>query len=346
MPTCEVAVPWHLAGTGAVASLERQLRRWYGQPYALAVSSATTGLLGLGLALDLTGAEFVTTPYTWGGSIAAWLALGCRPVFADIDPRTLTLDPASVRARVTPHTRAILAVDIDGTPCDSEGLQRVADEFDLWYVLDGAQSLGATRRGASTGAGADAIVISFTVGKPLDACEGGAVMTRDESMHAKLVWHTQHPLRQARDVGLGLANEFALNGRIHPAAAAAADAQFDAALTNVYRRQSWALEITEALDASGLTDALRIPGDDECRPSFSRLSVALRSRTTPCEVEMYLERAGFGVNVTESPVTLLYRHPAFPASLDRIGSCPTAEDQHQRRVVLEASAGSRRPRRL
>src|ERR1039458_8947166 len=76
----------HLAGQGAVGMLEERLRRHFGLPYALAVSSATTGLLATALALDLRGAEFVTTPYTWGGTVAGWLLLGNRPRFADIDP--------------------------------------------------------------------------------------------------------------------------------------------------------------------------------------------------------------------------------------------------------------------
>lgn len=127
----------------------------------------------------------------------------------------------------------MIDVDIHGNPADCGALRRVADEFDLWLVLDGAQSFGATQRGMPTGADADAIVVSFSWGKPLAAGEGGAVMTRDLSQHQRMVWHTQHPLRHARDIGLGVMNEFAINGRIHPAAAVTADTHFEAALAAV-----------------------------------------------------------------------------------------------------------------
>src|SRR5690242_3914128 len=76
----------HLSGTGAVAELEERLRTHYGMRHAVCVSSATSGLLGLALALDLRQIEFVTTPYTYGASLASWLLLGNRPLFADVDP--------------------------------------------------------------------------------------------------------------------------------------------------------------------------------------------------------------------------------------------------------------------
>src|SRR5947209_1865523 len=90
----------HLSGTGAVRELEVRLKRLYEMRHCLCVSSATIGLVGVALALDLRGADFITTPYTWGGTLAGWLLLGNRPVFADIEPRTLGLDAESMRHRI------------------------------------------------------------------------------------------------------------------------------------------------------------------------------------------------------------------------------------------------------
>ena len=82
----EAAAQAQLAGTHAVARLEERLCTLYGMRHALCVSSASTGLLGVALALNLDGEEFITTPYTYGATVAGWMLLGARPVFADVDP--------------------------------------------------------------------------------------------------------------------------------------------------------------------------------------------------------------------------------------------------------------------
>jgi len=338
MPTCNTSrYGWHLSGTGAVANLERKLAGWYGLPHALAVSSATSGLMGIALALDLAGTEFVTTPYTWGGSLAPWLALGCHPVFADIDPRTLTLDPHSVAARITKRTRAILAVDIDGTPCDSVALRKVADDHGVWYIADAAQSLGATMGGHPASVDADALVVSFTSGKTLDVGEGGAVITPHASLYERLIWHTQHPQRQTRELGLGVTNELAINARIHPNAALEADERFDDALVKTATRQDWCFGVLHWLEQSGLIEPTGIPGHDARCPSFYRVSVAVQPncpKNIDAQLEDWLSRAAFQVRVECSPVSVVYRLPGFSALHQTSAPCPNTEQQHERRRVI------------
>ena len=246
----------HLTGTGSVAALERRLCDHYGLRHALCVSSATTGLLGLALALELHEFDFVTTPYTYGASLASWLLLRNRPIFADIDPRTLGLDPKSIRHRITPRTRAILAVDIFGIPSDTLALRKLADKYGIWYIADAAQSFGAKRDNLPASALADALVVSFTTGKPLCVGEGGAVLTNRSDIYEKLIWWTQHPRRQRRDLGLTLDNEFALNGRIHPWAASEAGRLFDSALNRIAAHQKACFEIICALNESGMTEPI------------------------------------------------------------------------------------------
>src|SRR5438552_12791232 len=91
-----------LAGTHSVHRLEQKFRSLIGLPHALAVANATLGLWAVLQALDITGAEIVTTPYTWAGSIGAIIHTGNRPVFADIRPDTLVVDSSQVAARITP----------------------------------------------------------------------------------------------------------------------------------------------------------------------------------------------------------------------------------------------------
>ncbi len=161
MQTCDApdeAASAQLTGLGVVKALEDRLVAHYGMRYAVAMPSATTALLALGLALDVRGSAFIAPPLTYGGSIAAWLALGASPCFADIDGDSLTLAPAYVAESIGRVTRVILAVDLFGHPCDDEALRAVADRSGLWLVVDAAQSFGATRHGRAAGTAADAVV--------------------------------------------------------------------------------------------------------------------------------------------------------------------------------------------
>ncbi|HAB17539.1 MAG TPA: DegT/DnrJ/EryC1/StrS family aminotransferase, partial [Pyrinomonadaceae bacterium] len=100
----------HFMGVGAVSELESRLAGFYGVKHAICMASATSALFSLALALDLRGADFITSPLNFGGSITPWLLLGNRPIFADVDRVTLTLDPSNVEEHlVTRKTRAILA---------------------------------------------------------------------------------------------------------------------------------------------------------------------------------------------------------------------------------------------
>lgn len=327
----------HLFGTGGVAALEKRLESFYGVKHALCVSNATTGLLAIALALGLRGEEFVTTPYTYGGSVAGWLLLGNRPVFADIDPLTLTLDAESAAHSVTPETKALLAVDIYGNPADGEALRRLADERGLWYVADCAQSFGASRAGRPAGVLADAWVISFTSGKMLFAGEGGAVLTDDTALYKKLVWHTQHPHRQRRDLGFSLHNEFALNARIHPLAALWADTIFDDTVARLRSHQAICRSLINCLNDVPFTDRIDFDAGG-IEPSFFRLTAAWKGDAQPERLLEHLRHVMPSLRIEPPPVELLYRQPAFITQFGNLGAgtpkCPVAEQQVLRRIAL------------
>ena len=144
--------PAHLAGQGAVARLEERLRLHFGLPYAMATSSATTGLLAAGLALDLAGTDFITTAYTWGGTIAGWLLLGARPRFADIDPLTLGLSADAVRRASARGARAVLAVDVYGVPAAHNALLAAARDATVAHATTYSHVGIRTSIGRSLGA--------------------------------------------------------------------------------------------------------------------------------------------------------------------------------------------------
>lgn len=326
----------HLYGSGSVAQLEAKLARFYDKRYAVCVSNATIGLLAVALALDLRAADFVTTPYTYGATVATWLMLGSRAVFADIDPETLTVNPASARSAITGGTRAVLAADVYGHPADSFRLRRLANEFGLWYVADAAQSFGAMRDGKPASAQADVIVTSFTVGKTLFAGEGGAVLCDNPNVYARLLWFSQHPARQKKELGLHLVNEFGLNGRIHPLATIWANATFDESLARLRSWQQHCFRLIKVLNSTGLTELIHFE-KRRIAPSFFRLTAAWRYRPKIRDLESTLRKAGSAFRVATAPVNLIYRQPAFLAQYQGRFAVPKPCREAERQARLRFS---------
>ncbi len=300
----------HLAGAGAVFQLENKLKHHYNKKYALCVSNATTGLFAIALALNIRKKEFITTPYTYGASLAGFLLLENRLIFAEVDAQTLTLEPESVRQKITPQTRAILGVDIYGHPCDHAALRQIADEYELWYIADAAQSLGAYRGGIPASALADALVVSFTVGKSVFAGEGGAILTDNEELYQKLVWLTQHPYRQKRDIGLFLTNEFALNGRIHPLAAVIANTSFEDSLQQLREYQNWCFQVISALNKIGLTEFIHWK-QQKIIPAFFRLVARWKESARDTELVKALGQRNMTVTLQSLEMEPLWKYAAF-----------------------------------
>ena len=156
-------------------------------PYVAAVSSGTAGLH---LCMRLTGIgpgdEVVTTPFSFVASANCALYEGARPVFADIDPRTLNLDPAAVEAAITPATKAILPVHIFGYPAELAELEALAARHGLAIVEDACEALGSEYRGRPVGSSGHPSVFAFYPNKQMTTGEGGAVAVASEEDWALL----------------------------------------------------------------------------------------------------------------------------------------------------------------
>ena len=153
----------------------------------VAVNSCTAALHLALRVLDLPpGAEVITTAMTFCATANAIVHAGYEPVFADCDRATLNIDPEDVRRRVTPRTRAIVAVHFAGRPCDLAALQRIADEHHLALIEDAAHALEATVDGRHCGTFGDFGCFSFYVTKSLTTVEGGLVVARDPRTAARL----------------------------------------------------------------------------------------------------------------------------------------------------------------
>ena len=170
-----------------VAEFERLFAEAVGAQHAVAVSSATAGLhlafLAAGLGPD---DEVITSPLTWASTGNMILAVGARPVFADVDPATLNLDPAAVERAVTDRTRALVPVHFAGQPVDLDPLRALAARTGLAVIEDAAHALGTTYRGRPVGGGSTAAVFSFHPIKAITTGEGGMVTTDDADLAERL----------------------------------------------------------------------------------------------------------------------------------------------------------------
>ncbi len=153
---------------------EREFGTYVGNPRSVSVSSCTAALhLALLLLGVRPGQEVITTPLTFAATANSIEHVGATPVFADIDPATWNLDPASVEAKLTSRTAAILPVHFGGMPCDLVGLRALAEKHRLPIVEDAAHAIGARFEGRPIGQGQNFVCFSFYANKNLTTVEGG-----------------------------------------------------------------------------------------------------------------------------------------------------------------------------
>ena len=164
-----------------IERFEAEVAERVGAPYAAAVSSGTGGLHLLCKAAGLgPGDEVVTSPLSFVSSANCFMLEGATPVFADVDPVTLNLDPAAVEAAITERTRAIVAVDMFGFPCELDELRAIAERHGLALIEDACESLGAEYRGRPLGAQGPSAVFAFYPNKQMTTGEGGVITTHSE----------------------------------------------------------------------------------------------------------------------------------------------------------------------
>lgn len=176
-----------------VLELEKNLCDYTGAKYAVAVSNGTAALhlacLAAGIGPD---DEVITTPITFAASANCALYCGAKPVFADINPETYNIDPASIREKITEHTKAIVAVDFTGQAVEVEEIRKICDEYHLVFIEDAAHSIGSKYNGVQVGSLADMTTLSFHPVKTVTGGEGGAILTGNEEFFKKLALFRTH----------------------------------------------------------------------------------------------------------------------------------------------------------
>ncbi len=148
-------------------------------------SNGTLALITALQALRITG-EVITTPYSFVATSHALLWNGIKPVFVDIEPDTLNIDPAKIEAAITPHTTAIMPVHCYGHPCDVKAVQRIADIYNLKVIYDAAHAFGVEDQEGSILRHGDMSVLSFHATKVLNTFEGGAIVCADANSKIRI----------------------------------------------------------------------------------------------------------------------------------------------------------------
>lgn len=158
--------------------LEQELCRHLGVEHICLFTNGTLALLTALQALRITG-EVITTPYSFVATSHSLLWNGIKPVFVDIDPGTLNLDPRRIEAAITPQTTAIMPVHCYGMPCDTRAIQAIADNYNLKVIYDAAHAFGVRHEGSSVLKSGDLSVLSFHATKVFNTFEGGAIVCGD-----------------------------------------------------------------------------------------------------------------------------------------------------------------------
>jgi perosamine synthetase len=306
-----------------------------GAPYAAAVSSGTTGLHLLCISAAIgAGDEVITSPYSFAASANCFLYEGGIPVFADIDRRTLNLDPAAVEAAVTERTKAIVAVDIYGYPSELDELRGIADRHGLALIQDSCEALGAEYRGSPVGSHGTSCVFAFYPNKQATTGEGGMVTT-----HSEEEFHLIRSLRnQGRPEPGGWLEHVRLgfNYRLSDIAAALGIGQLERLEEILALRRRAATRYGELL---GGIEGVELPCSDDGAHTRSWFVyvVLLTDGAARERVIATFQREGIGYNRYLPSIHLQpYLRERFGF---REGMCPVSEDISSRSIALPFFTG-------
>lgn len=168
-----------------VQRFEKECAEKLGVPHLVACTNGTIGLQMAIRALGVKG-EIITTPFTFIATVSSILWEGCTPVFVDIDPETLCIDPQKIEEKITCHTVGIMPVHVFGNCCDIEAIDAIAKKHHLKVIYDACHSVGVNYKGQSVFNYGDISVTSFHATKMLNTAEGGGCITLDKELDEKL----------------------------------------------------------------------------------------------------------------------------------------------------------------
>jgi dTDP-4-amino-4,6-dideoxygalactose transaminase len=302
-----------------------------GAPFAAAVSSGTAGLhLLCHIAGFGPGDEVITSPVSFVASANCFVYEGATPVFADVDPRTLNLDPAAVEAAITERTKGVVAVDMFGYPCELDELRSICDRHGLVLIDDSAEALGAEYKGTPVGGHGPSAVFGFYPNKQIATGEGGVVLT-----HSEREWRLVRSLRnQGRTYDTGAWFDhvrLGFNYRWTDVQAAIGIAQLEK-LDEILARRSAAAARYEELLAG--VDEVETPVADDGVHRRSWFVYVVKLAPDPDRARVMAELREQGIGTAEY-VPCVHLQPYLRERFGFAeGLCPVAEDACARTLAL------------
>jgi perosamine synthetase len=323
-----------------VSEFEHEFAEFTGSKEAVVVSSGTAALHAAMYALGIKPKdEVIVSPMTFAASANCILFQGGTPVFSDVDAGTLLLDTSKINSRVTPRTKAIIAVDYAGHPCNYDSLRELADENELKLVADSCHALGASYKGRKTGSLADLNIFSLHPVKHITTGEGGVITTDDPELARKMRIFRNHGIssdhRQREMEGSWYYEmvDLGYNYRLTDFQCALGISQLRKLPGWIKRRQ----QIAECYDKAFQNSSTINPLEKNLDVVHAYHLYVVRINTellkaTRAEIFSALRAEGIGVNVHYIPVHL---HPFYRQKFGTgPGLCPIAEQSYEQIISL------------
>ncbi len=323
-----------------IAAFEKAVAAHVGAREGVAVSNGTAALHAAVHAAGIgPGDEVIVPAMTFAASANCVLYEGGTPVFADVLPGSLLLDPAQVEAKLTPRTKAVMAVDYTGQPCDYDALRALADRHGLVLIADAAHSLGGEYRGRKVGTLADLTTFSFHPVKHVTTGEGGMVVTDDPERAERMRRFRNHGIstdaRARAETGTWFYEmvELGYNYRLTDIQCALGLSQMSRLAKSLKRRRAIARRYGEAFASVPGVEPLAVA------PAVQHAYHLYVVQLDPARIGMdrdsafrILRERGINVNVHYIPVHL---HPYYRKRMGTgPGMCPVAEAAYERIVSL------------
>jgi len=323
-----------------VSEFESALAAVAGTSDAVTMSTGTAALHAAMSAMGVgPGDEVIVTTMTFAASANCAVFLGATPIFVDVDPDTLLIDPRQVEARITPRTKALVAVDYAGHPCDYNVLESITRKHGLALVDDACHALGGGYRGRPVGSLALLNAFSFHPVKHVTTGEGGAVTTSDPQFARRLRLFRNHGITtdfRERAAQGGFAYEMVdlgYNYRLSDIQCALGITQLARLPASIARRQAIARQYDKAFRHLPAVKPLAVCGDVAHAYHLYVIRLELEALTADrVAIFRALRAEGIGVNVHYLPVHL---HPYYQRKFGTAkGMCPVAEAAYERILSL------------
>ena len=317
----------------AVERFEQDVCAFTGAKQGVAVCNGTAALHAAMHALGIgSDDEVIVPPMTFAATANCVLYQGGRPVFADVEPGTLLIDPKAVESAITPRTKAIIGVDYAGQPCDWDTLRAIAEKHGLALVADACHALGAEYKGRKVGTLTDITVFSFHPVKHITAGEGGMCITNDPALAQRMRVFRNHGItttarqREASGGWFYELTDLGYNYRITDIQCSLGSSQFTKLPGWLIKRN----ELAQAYDSSFAgTDIRPLKKKLDCFHAYHLYVVLVSGRDMAFK---RLRESGIGANVHYIPVHL---HPYYQEKLGmKEGMFPEAEAAYKEIMTL------------